>query len=212
MGDYESMTQKATQGDIDYAFILGKLLANGADERFPQDLVQAKRFLAMAASKNHSEAQLLLAQLLLANNEKKVEDMDASNPEIKEVNHLLRSAISYGHGSIQQEAEQQLAFVLLALKQDEEALRLFEKGAANQNPRSLFGLGLCYLHRQNYDLAIKYFEQAAKLDEPSAQYYLVSIYYNGEHVPVNKAAAFKMCHRAAEQLVESLFVGMPKIH
>ena len=112
------------------------------------------------------------------------------------------------------ESHLDLALTLLKENQPEKALPHFLM--ANKSPYSstqsisAYNLAILY-HKgakgipQNIDKAVYYYEQAAKLNIPKAQYELALLYDVGDKIPENRGKAIELMMSAANHLPEAKY-------
>lgn len=80
----------------------------------------------------------------------------------------------------------------------EESYRWIKKGAELGDAIAMMEEGLYYFDKEIYNNAFACFLKSAKLDIPTAQYYVGECYYNGWGVQKNKLEAIKWYEKAAD--------------
>ncbi len=183
----------ALQGDTHSAFHYGAMLSSG--NGVPYNEKNGVKWLTVAATQDHLEAQSLLGRILY----KQRLLPDALYWLAKAAGHGDMFAMTtlgrmYRHGR--------------GVPQDfRQAAHYFRMAAERGHTQAQALLGLCYNQGigtpKNYQLAAKWYEQAAHKGNALAQFNLASLYYNGKGVEHDLIHAYAWTSLAADSGLHS---------
>jgi len=175
----------AEAGNIWAQLRFGDIHAFG--EGVPVDQFEAAHWYRQAAEQGDAEGQISLA--LCYRDGKGVEQ------DYKEQVGWLTLAADQGHCEAQRMLAECYCDGLGVAQDDDEALRWMSEAALNGDARALVSLGYwsavgLYGLPKDQKQAIRYYREAAELDDPEAKYYLGSHYRTGDGVVCNLKTAF----------------------
>lgn len=162
----------------------------------PEDDVEARRWLALAAKKDHGDAQNLLAWMH--------ERGYGGSEDAKAAFDLYVQAANNGSADAQATLGNMYRNGRGVSTNYERAIYWLKKAVANApTAENFFSLGAAYHFaegpEQDYAEALKWFQQAADQGIPEAQFNVGLAHYKGQGTPKDAAAAARYYHLAADQ-------------
>lgn len=190
---FESLRQRAEQGDAEAQYGLGKAFFLG--EGMPQDTAQALKWYRMAADQGNSNAQFILGTMYLKGEAVPQNDAEAAK--------LFRMAADQGNAFGQLGLGHAYEKGKGVAENSAEAIKWYRMAAERGNAVAQANLGSMYNKGkgvpENSVEALKWCRMAADQGIAKAQFCIGSMYDNGKGVPQNDAEAVNWYRMAAEQ-------------